>query len=352
MDAGAAHGITAGAQFAVFQDRESSIQGQGQALGTVAAQTPGPFVTILDALPDKTFTLTSDGYALQTRAGVEEDLRLHVAMDEGLLPVFEALAKEIQQADRGRNILLVEKEKAELGIDLENGKVIFNILNPVVMQFGLTRMPHTIDPNDENLIYVVRAAAHYYWHLRRKDPKGVFNKLIDVEVQELVESDTEFNEFLEAILEPAGPNLHRENVIDLTVKEGTKYGIKITNKSKVDLFVSAFYFDNSSWEILSYFEPPKALNGSVDPPLLAQNSLTIGYGASGFPPITYFLPPGQEIDVGFIKLFISTQYIDLGNIPQNSPFDESDRASGIEKKKAPAIWGTILIPVVQRRESA
>ncbi|KAF8983561.1 caspase domain-containing protein [Cyathus striatus] len=348
MDAGAAHGITAGAQFAVYQDRASSIEGQGQALGTVSAQTPGPFTTILDPLPDKTFTLTGDGYALQVRGGVEEDLRLHVAMEQGLLPVFEALAKEIQHTERTRNILLVEKEKAELDIALEDGQVVFNILNPVVTQFGLTRIPYTIEPDNENLIFVIREAAHFYWHLRRKDPKGIFNGLVDVEFRELVESETEVDDFLEPILSPAEPNLHKENVIDFVVKDSAIYGIKINNKSKVDLFVSVFYFDNSSWEILSYFEPPKALGGAVDPPLLRQNSLTIGYGASGFPPVNYFLRPEQDVDVGFIKLFISTKYIDLGEIPQKSPFVH-DRASGIEKRKAPAIWGTILIPVVQRR---
>ncbi|KAF8993487.1 caspase domain-containing protein [Cyathus striatus] len=325
MDAGAAHGITAGAQFAVYQDRASSIEGQV-----------------------KTFTLTGDGYALQVRAGVEEDLRLHVAMEQGLLPVFEALAKEIQHTERTRNILLVEKEKAELDIALEDGQVVFNILNPVVTQFGLTRIPYTIEPDNENLIFVIREAAHFYWHLRRKDPKGIFNGLVDVEFRELVESETEVDAFLEPILSPAEPNLHKENVIDFVVKDSAIYGIKINNKSKVDLFVSVFYFDNSSWEILSYFEPPKALGGAVDPPLLRQNSLTIGYGASGFPPVNYFLRPEQDVDVGFIKLFISTKYIDLGEIPQKSPFVH-DRASGIEKRKAPAIWGTILIPVVQRR---
>ncbi|KAF9005554.1 caspase domain-containing protein [Cyathus striatus] len=324
MDAGAAHGITAGAQFAVYQDRASSIEGQAQALGTVSAQTPGPFTTILDPLPDKTFTLTGDGYALQ------------------------ALAKEIQHTERTRNILLVEKEKAELDITLEDGQVVFNILNPVVTRFGLTRIPYTIEPDNENLIFVIRGAAHFYWHLRKKDSKDIFNGLVDVEFRELVESETEVNDLFRSILKPTGPNLHKENVIDFVVKDSAVYGIKIINKSDVDLFVSVFYFDNSSWEILSYFEPPKALGGAVDPPLLRQNSLTIGYGASGSSPFRYYLRPEQNVDVGFIKLFISTKYIDLGEIPQKPPFGHG-RASAVEEMKPLEIWGTILIPVVQRR---
>jgi hypothetical protein len=37
----------------------------------------------------------------------------------------------------------------------------------------------------------------------------------------------------------------------------------------------------------------------------------VGYGADGGDPVMFSLPPGKSIDTIFLKLFVSTTYIDL-----------------------------------------
>lgn len=86
----------------------------------------------------------------------------------------------------------------------------------------------------------------------------------------------------------------------------------------------------------------------MDPPLSPGGSLSIGYGSGGSAPFTYYIEEGQTVDVGFLKLFVTSEYVDFSNIPQVSPF-ERGRKSGRPQKKSLALWDTILVPLVQRR---
>jgi hypothetical protein len=58
---------------------------------------------------------------------------------------------------------------------------------------------------------------------------------------------------------------------------------------------------------------------------------------------------GQDVDIGFLKLFLTTEPVDYSNIPQTSPFHLDNRGNGTHKAKPRLIWDTILVAVVQRR---
>lgn len=99
-----------------------------------------------------------------------------------------------------------------------------------------------------------------------------------------------------------------------------------------------------------YYESPSSGSYALDVPLKAHGgTLTIGYGTGGASPFSYYLRYPQTIDVGFLKLFLSTKPIDLSNISQSTPFEDS-RGSVDVSKNLGDIWGTILIPVIQRRD--
>ena len=97
----------------------------------------------------------------------------------------------------------------------------------------------------------------------------------------------------------------------------------------------------------SYYQPPTS-GARVDPPLLPNSSFAIGYGDGGGVPYCYFLRENQNIDVGYLKLFLSTDHVDLSHVPQPSPF-VLHRDIGPVTDKTTLTWDTILIPVVQRR---
>jgi hypothetical protein len=73
--------------------------------------------------------------------------------------------------------------------------------------------------------------------------------------------------------------------------------------------------------------------------------LKIGYGDSGTVPRSFWLLPDQNGDVGYIKLFLSTGYVDFSSVEQKSPF-ESERAASESKPKTRQIWDTMKIAVV------
>lgn len=97
-----------------------------------------------------------------------------------------------------------------------------------------------------------------------------------------------------------------------------------------------------------YYLPDKAKGKGADYSIPAGGVLPIGYGSSGREPREYWLREGQNVDFGFIKLFVSTDYVDLSGISQPSPFDDNraDRPRTVDNRDA--VWDTILIHVVQR----
>ena len=100
----------------------------------------------------------------------------------------------------------------------------------------------------------------------------------------------------------------------------------------------------------SYYEPPSAGNARVDPPLEPHGTLTIGYGSAGAVPFNYYLWGDQKLDVGCLKLFLSTEYADLSHISQGSPFHGDRRRARLVSADTdvPGLWDTSLVTVVQR----
>ena len=236
MDAGAAHGITSGARFEVYQDQDF-----GCLLGTVVSAEPNPFSTTMScAEGSREFSLDTVGLARQTCGGTQQHLRIHVATDEGVL---SDLARELERTDPSIR-LVKQAHEADFGIALENGKVVFNIVNSEVTNPGLTRMPFSVEPTFDALYHIVHAAAHFYWHLGRS---GV--SLADKVKIEMTELEVDPNSYDENLRPKMYPICWSEKPFEVQVKEEALYAWKITNNCKVALYPSLFYFDNSDWSI-------------------------------------------------------------------------------------------------------
>jgi hypothetical protein len=238
-EVGEVAGITLGAEFEVYQDPNSR-----HLLGTVVACELSAYSTTLYAKKSR-FALERDGVAFKSHEGTEEQVRIHVA-DEGLRYLFKKL-------DPNQRIVRLVKQdrRAEFGIVLENGKVVFNIYDPDVTKYGLTRMPYVLEPTLEAISPVIRAAVHFYWHRRRTVQIGRgLAKFVEIKVTKLKQKSIEHDVGLKQVVvyDPtdwkAGKDFHLET--------GTAYGWKIINKCDVSLYPALFYFDNSDWSISEY----------------------------------------------------------------------------------------------------
>ena len=84
----------------------------------------------------------------------------------------------------------------------------------------------------------------------------------------------------------------------------------------------------------SWYHPPAA---TMDAPLAARSALPVGYGEANIDALEFSLADGVTSDVGFLRLFVSTTYVDLAILEQSSPFLA---ARGGRKAKPPPeeIW--------------
>ena len=244
IDAGEAAGITAGTEFEVYQDQNFA---SGDLLGTVVARELSAFSTTLYAKESR-FSLERDGVAFKSRAGTEEQLRIHV-VDESL----KDLLKEIDPNQR--IIQLVERDhRADFGMALENGKVVFEIYDSDVRNNGLTRMPYPLERTLEAITPVIRAASHFYWHRRRtlQTDRGILAEKVKIEVTELALERVEYDDELKplGVYGPTASGSKGGKVFNL--QTGKPYGWKIINNCKMPLYPALFYFDNSDWSISEY----------------------------------------------------------------------------------------------------
>jgi hypothetical protein len=99
----------------------------------------------------------------------------------------------------------------------------------------------------------------------------------------------------------------------------------------------------------TYYEPPFSGSNTPEAPLKSNGgTLTIGYGSGGMQPFSYTVPDGCNI--GYLKLLVSTRPIHstAGTWPCLYCL-ESDGPSTLDGGQT---WGTLTIPMIQRRSPA
>lgn len=121
---------------------------------------------------------------------------------------------------------------------------------------------------------------------------------------------------------------------------------------------SLFALRYLSTSVVPYYLPSiSTTGGTPDPPLPANGYLTIGYGSGGASPHQFFLREDQDVDVGHLKLFLTTKYVDLSFVLQDTPFDTDVQGRHINKPKARAkkiqspLWDEITVTIVQRAQA-
>ncbi|PVG04722.1 hypothetical protein CPB86DRAFT_13246 [Serendipita vermifera] len=354
MGAGTAHGITTGAIFAVYDDKNRAIM-------KLKASKLGLFTTKLTVAPHQPkFDLQDGAFAIQIKAGTHCDLRVHYAQDKDLARISQEVAQKASTDGKSPYgiVPVKDRNKADVGITIESDKIYFDLLDKEAARFNVERMSETITPDSEDLHRVLLAAGHYFWHYRRK-PSKTQESPITIEFMKLRETPGEIDGKPTRVLEACSANLiNDQKVIELVSNEDNIYGIKVTNTGSVPLYISAFFFDHSNLAIHSCYQPPTG-HGQVDPSLEPNGSLSIGYGSSGTEPYIYFVSNGSSTEIGFIKLFISTEKVDLSGVAQPSPFSEEGKqlykARGAVSRPQSAsnvspFWYTEAIPLIVRAQ--
>ncbi|SJL17581.1 uncharacterized protein ARMOST_21133 [Armillaria ostoyae] len=192
-------------------------------------------------------------------------------------------------------------------VAIDGNTLQFEVMDTFCRQQGLKHL--SIETNIRHSVgfhNVLQQSAHFYGYLHQSSKESSLAGKVTLECMKLGRAKNNW--------EPTGSNLNIDGVIFVDADGETEYGFKFANTTSVPLYVSVFCFHVSDLSILSYYQPG-SVKEPADDPLLPGESLTIGYSMS---PRTeshmYSVPRGQELDVGFLKLFFSTEYLDLSAI--------------------------------------
>ncbi|KAI0030583.1 hypothetical protein K488DRAFT_72058 [Vararia minispora EC-137] len=393
-NAGNVLGLTPiGSEFAVYSSPEDLAQRDSEALFYLevdAVETAFCTAHPLGSFPPPS-ALAPRAVGLMTRVGRPlGDLRVHVPDDfphtAVVIDAFERL-HELRAAQRWM-INPAPHDAAHLGlVSVEGGRTLaFEVLDAQIRALGLNRLGFTVPADAHFLESVLRAAAHFFWHLRRvpiakknRAEEKIIHQLrgkVEVHVHELRETE-DLDEDLQYILQPKKNDIIRPIAVGESPRSWkvvadngqSLYGIELVNKVKVGFFASALYFDCRTLEINELYGPAAAAPntmGDWDAPLRPftgggpPSTLQLNYGNGGGKVLRFALEDGQDVDVGFVKLLVSNARFDMSAVEQ-APLQTvraGDRRRGVPSKSLmraqrmpETVWDEVTLPVVQTREA-
>lgn len=252
MSAGEIHGVTLKAQFSIHKDPREDTP----SLAVMEAECVKSFSSEL--MPVSTFDtqpLPSPCFAFQIPAlGAALGLRINQPVSG--CAVFEALRTEIGLGTAGYSAVIVDEGEAHIALTLDGNRVQYSICYDEIRRNGLCSLWLTTKAETVYVHHVLRAASHFFWHLRREPKLHQLRDKVNIEVYKLrLDKAGELDDYLRApfVPETDGGNLlcrHQQDVVlDVVADNHTVYGIAIKNTSKGALHVWAFYFDCSDLSI-------------------------------------------------------------------------------------------------------
>jgi hypothetical protein len=271
--AGEAEGIMPDATFAVYGNRDLD----GEPLGYVQPVPPSQNLkgteatqrafTICQNKPDSAaFSLESKmGYAIQTDAGTAFTVRFFLDLEPEHKAVFEKAREELREKypwSRQVEFLERREDNPDLVVTAQGQCAIFEIMDSDCRQAGLTYIPFTNTRiEDYPILRVLRAAGHFFFHLRRASKHSSYHTLsanVDIKCHKLTYQTIPVPGSMRRVLLPVDDNtsLIKDGVLMLPSNEDRLYGYNVTSKfDDGGLYAALFYFDMSSLSICKSFAP-------------------------------------------------------------------------------------------------
>ncbi|CAE6528245.1 unnamed protein product [Rhizoctonia solani] len=350
LQAGLVKGITPDSKFAVHA---GDVFGPYDTIiGEVEVDRVDPFAArIKDGSNLRTLC-----YARQVGYGADQALGIHVTKEF----VEAAEPSEIwSRSFSGREGELVlrpaslDLAQVILSVTKQN-ETIFTLKNPVSVKHRIEMLPLSgkkpIPPSAPHVTPILCALAKWNWYLRRAPAPRPFQNFVDMEFYRL-QSTGGYTDNGRLILDVEGENLALGGEADILANAEDLYGIRVSNRSSVDLYL---YMLSFSLTTLAIESKPIATIGSSSQGLLLPKSqlITIGYGSSGQAPFVFSLDDAQYLDATILRLFVSTHPADFEGVEQESPFEDSgaspdNRVKDIFGKEA--AWDVVDVNIVYRR---
>lgn len=258
LEAGAADGVADGANFHVYKSEKVSPK---LLLGEVKVSRVGPFQSKAEGTSKR--ARFKSGFAVQIHLGKKEDFTLKInrkCLLEGQLELVNDTFKALSEIKPMPPIIAQTTDRRaapELELLFEGDGIILGILDRRVTQYGIHRIPHSINCSSEEASLMLQGAAHYYRHLLRAGEPDTHGVLPQIKVEFVLLKESPQSEHgirpLNSSLQSWEVNIVDQGSIKVIAGENYSYGVKITNNSDIDLYPYLFFFDSSDFQIGMYF---------------------------------------------------------------------------------------------------
>lgn len=354
LEAGAAHGIAIDAEFMVYRDADKMLK---LPLGTLVVDELGAFSAKMKPPPASPLISSRPIpplSALQTKVGTLSKFLFYIPPED---PFYSLYQREAPRSALNLQNIFLAREPADAHLkirtSLPSKLLIIELTDTRVTRHGMYVVADQVKPDVENVSWILERAAHYRRELDRDSVEHVItdNDNIGVGFYRLDYSPLRrFGQ--KENLTRRDENLcdKDKKIIDFVVDEGMPYGVCIQNHTMEDLYVNVFFFDNRDFAISSYYTThcPSGPH-TLESPLKGGGVLPLGYGSGGAETFTYTINQGHDIEVGFLKIYLSTKPFDLSGIAQGSALTQIRGPERWQRPPPSETWDTILIPVIQRR---
>ncbi|CAE6474010.1 unnamed protein product [Rhizoctonia solani] len=188
-------------------------------------------------------------------------------------------------------------------------------------------------------------AVMFYYHLERQVISSHVASPLDFRAFELIDSAPNDPQYPGALMRDPGrePINFQPNEETRIYHSNAHFGLFIKNRGGHAYYIYVFYFDPNDFSITPIYLPP-----TDEPSVLPGGNLTIGYGNSGAPPLTFTVARGLSTDPGFFKIFYSISPSEVGTIKQDGvdPNQHGDPRPGMPYyQQASPPYGSGLYPI-------
>ncbi|KAH0838871.1 hypothetical protein J3R83DRAFT_7288 [Lanmaoa asiatica] len=212
-------------------------------------------------------------------------------------------------------------EPAEVALhQKDSGKWELERFDPLILVYSSRFV--SFDADARRMRDILDAIANFNSYLYRSDGAAAsFAGKVKMRLNRIGVVQNEFNPVGDDLLEVPLSSHSGVDVKEAIITDfQSRYCFTLENFSDVDLFPYFFYFDPSDYSVQSWYTPhsstmpaPLKRSKAIDTPSL----FAFGYGGFGTDPVEFYLPPGRNIDSGFLKLFLTTTYVDMTNVAQS-----------------------------------
>ncbi|CAE6467036.1 unnamed protein product [Rhizoctonia solani] len=237
------------------------------------------------------------------------------------------------------------ENSADMTVDLDSELVSFRLCDPQAKQYGVANLVNRVRAERAAVEEVLFGAAKWKWHLQRKNIEGA-----DLMTMELVTMGEKIGRKKVLHSEEKRENVAGSGVAHFEVKKDNLYGIRLTSRVQSPVHIRMCYFDTTDFSIVDMF----GHQIGKDSVMAAEETFLIGDNAKGGTPLQFTLNPDEKLDLGYMKVFWSTEPLEMEKLQQKPKFDRASR-SWTRRHRGASLdidadieWGTVLLTLVQR----